>query len=53
MFLEMAGEAGADAINGIIYEDVDDWEDIEEIIDDIELNRNTGYRIKSNCSRYI
>lgn len=43
MFLEMAGEAGADAINGIIYEDVDDWEDIEEIIDDIELNRNTDY----------
>ena len=24
MFLEMAGEAGADAINGIVYEDVDD-----------------------------
>lgn len=43
MFLEMAGEAGADAINGIISEDVDDWEDIEEIIDDIEINRDTDY----------
>lgn len=43
MFLEMAGEAGADAINGIVYEDVDDWEDLDTIIDDIETNRNTDY----------
>lgn len=43
MFLEMAGEAGADAINGIVYEDADDWEDIETIIDDIETNRSTDY----------
>lgn len=44
MFLEMAGEAGADAINGIIYEDIDEWEDLENIIDDIESNRNTDYK---------
>lgn len=43
MFLEMAGEAGADAINDIVYEDVDDWDDLESIIDDIESNRNTDY----------
>jgi hypothetical protein len=43
IFLEMAGEAGADAINGIVYEDVDDWDDLESIIDDIETNRNTDY----------
>jgi hypothetical protein len=43
MFLEMAGEAGADAINGIVYEDVDDWEDLESIIDDVETNRSTDY----------
>lgn len=43
IFLEMAGEAGADAINGIVYEDVDDWEDLEAIIDDIETNRSTDY----------
>jgi hypothetical protein len=43
MFLEMAGEAGADAINGIVYEDVDDWDDLEDIIDDIETNKNTDY----------
>ena len=43
MFLEMAGEAGADAISGIIYEDVDDWEELEDIIEDIEYNKNTDY----------
>jgi len=43
MFLEMAGEAGADAINGIVYEDVDDWDDVENIVDDIETNKNTDY----------
>lgn len=43
IFLEMAGEAGADAINGIVYEDVDDWDELEDIISDIELNRNTSY----------
>jgi hypothetical protein len=43
MFLEMAGEAGADAINGIVYEDIDDWEELDEVLDDIENNRNTDY----------
>jgi hypothetical protein len=43
IFLEMAGEAGADAINGIVYEDTDEWEDVENIIDDIEINRDTDY----------
>ena len=43
IFLEMAGEAGADAISGIIYEDVDEWSDLEEIVEDIEYNKNTNY----------
>lgn len=43
MFLEMAGEAGADAIQGIIYEDCDEWDDVEEIIDDIIDNKTTDY----------
>lgn len=43
IFLEMAGEAGADAISGIVYEDVDDWSDLEDIIEDIEYNKNTDY----------
>ena len=43
IFLEMAGEAGADAISGIVYEDVDDWEELEDIIEDIEYNKNTEY----------
>lgn len=44
IFLEMAGEAGADAINGIVYEDIDDWSDLEDIIEDIEYNKNTDYK---------
>ena len=43
IFLEMAGEAGADASSGIVYEDVDDWEELEDIIEDIEYNKNTEY----------
>jgi hypothetical protein len=43
IFLEMAGEAGADAINDIVYEDCNSWEDLEEIVEDIEDNRNTDY----------
>jgi hypothetical protein len=43
MFLEMAGEAGADAINGIVFEDIDDWETLDEVLEDIEDNRNTDY----------
>ena len=43
IFLEMAGEAGADAISGIIYEDCDTWDDVIEIIEDIEDNKTTDY----------
>ena len=43
MFLEMAGEAGADAISSIVYEDIDDWSDLEDIIEDIEYNKTTDY----------
>lgn len=43
IFLEMAGEAGADAIDGIVYEDCDTWEDVTDIIDDIEDNKSTDY----------
>ncbi|WP_346961398.1 AAA family ATPase [Clostridium sp.] len=43
MFLEMAGEAGADAIQGIIYEDCDEWSDVEDIVDDIIDNKTTDY----------
>lgn len=43
LFLEMNGEAGADAINGIIYEDVDDWDMVEDIVSDIEDNKSTEY----------
>lgn len=43
IFLEMAGEAGADAIDGIIYEDCDEWSDVEDIVDDIEMNKVSDY----------
>lgn len=43
MFLEMAGEAGADAIQGIVYEDCDEWGDVDEIIEDIIDNKTTDY----------
>ena len=35
IFLEMNGEAGADAIEGIVYEDCDEWADVEDIVEDI------------------
>jgi hypothetical protein len=44
MFLEMAGEAGADAINGIVAEDIDEWGELQDILDDIEDNRTTDYK---------
>lgn len=44
IFLEMAGEAGADAIQGIVYEDVNDWDMVEEIVSDIEYNKSTEYK---------
>lgn len=44
MFLELAGERGADAIQGIVYEDCDEWSDLEEIVDDIIENKTTDYK---------
>lgn len=43
IFLECGKEDGADAINGIVYENVRDWETFEEIIDDIVDNKTTEY----------
>ena len=44
IFLEMDGEAGADAIQGIVYEDVSDWSEVEEIVSDIEYNKSGDYK---------
>jgi len=44
MFLEMAGEAGADAISGIVAEDIYEWSEFEEVMEDIEDNRTTDYK---------
>lgn len=43
IFLECGKEDGADAINGIVYENVRDWETFEEIVDDIVDNKTTEY----------
>lgn len=43
MFLEIGKEDGADAIEGIVYEDCPDWEAFEEIIEDIVENKSTDY----------
>lgn len=43
IFLEMAGEAGADAISNIIYEDCDTWDEVEDIVCDIEDNKAVDY----------
>lgn len=43
MFLELAGERGADAIQGIIYEDCDEWDEVEDIVDDIVDNKTSEY----------
>lgn len=43
MFLELAGERGADAIQGIVYEDCDEWEDFEDIVEDIIDNKSSDY----------
>lgn len=44
IFLEMNGEAGADAIQGIVYEDCDTWDDVDEIVEDIIDNKTTDYK---------
>lgn len=43
IFLECGKEDGADAIDGIIYENVRDWDTFEEIIDDIVENKTSDY----------
>ncbi len=43
MFLELGKEQGADAIDGIMYEDVPTWKKFKEIVDDITHNKNTDY----------
>lgn len=44
IFLECGKEDGADAINGITYENVRDWETFEEIVEDIIDNKSTDYK---------
>lgn len=44
LFLEIGKEDGHDAINGIIYETIEDWSKLTEVIDDIIENRTTDYK---------
>ena len=44
LFLEIGKEDGHDAINGIVYEPVEDWDKLTEVIDDIIENRTTDYK---------
>ena len=43
LFLELGKEQGADAIDGITYEDVPNWKKFEEITNDIIKNKSTDY----------
>lgn len=43
LFLEIGKEDGADAIDGIVYENAPDWDTFEEIIDDIVENKTSEY----------
>lgn len=43
LFLEIGKEDGADAIDGIVYEDAPDWDAFEDIIDDIVTNKVSDY----------
>lgn len=43
IFLEMGKEDGASAIEGIVYENVPDWDYFEEIVDDIVDNKESDY----------
>lgn len=43
LFLELGKEQGADAIDGILYEDVPTWKKFEEITNDIIKNKVTDY----------
>ena len=44
LFLEMYRENGAKYIEDIVYEDVPEWDNFVEIIDDIVDNRTTDYK---------
>lgn len=44
IFFEMDKESGADAIEGIIYEDVYSWDEFEDLKDEIIENRCTDYK---------
>lgn len=44
LFLECGKEDGADAINGIVWEPVWDWEKFDEVTTDIIENRYTDYK---------
>lgn len=43
LFLEMYREQGADLIEGINYENVETWSKFEDIVSDIEVNKDTDY----------
>ena len=43
IFLEMYKEKGASKIENIIYEDVETWEKFDEIVSDIEENKDSDY----------
>lgn len=43
LFLEIGKEDGADAIDGIVYENAPDWDTFEDIIDDIVTNKVSDY----------
>lgn len=44
LFLEIGKEDGQDAIDGIVYEPVEDWDKLTEVVDDIIENRTTDYK---------
>lgn len=44
IFAELYREHGADAIEGIVAEDVSDWETWVEFVDDIVYNKTTDYK---------
>ena len=44
LFLEIGKEDGHDAIDGIVYEPVEDWDKLTEVVDDIIENRTTDYK---------
>jgi len=44
LFLEIGKEDGADAIEGIVYEEVDNWKKFKMIINDVLENRTTEYK---------